>query len=232
MKLNWISITCLFSTVAFAAILGLLGKPTEMGIMVVACAICLAFLNIDKLQRFKGAGFEAEMKKAVDDANATIEQLGNVAAMSAKATLTSLMASNFMSGTTLKTRLDLHDQIISNLREIGVSEGKIDEADEMWRRGIGIIYHRGIRHKLDDRKKSNQPNDEAKKKVLEVSEEFQNLIKFEEWQAPSSSEMKAFIGRKGIMDQEIVDLIDDYSHFETTGNIKRRELFVELLICD
>ncbi|MGA6107961.1 hypothetical protein ABS648_07455 [Pseudomonas solani] len=42
-------------------ILGLLGKQAEMGLCTLATAIALAFSNIDKMKRFKGAGFEAEM---------------------------------------------------------------------------------------------------------------------------------------------------------------------------
>lgn len=42
-------------------ILGWLGKPTEMGLSILAAAIALAFTNIEKIKRFKGAGFEAEM---------------------------------------------------------------------------------------------------------------------------------------------------------------------------
>ncbi|TYK65049.1 hypothetical protein [Colwellia echini] len=34
----------------------------EMGLAIVAGAIGLAFANIDKMSKFKGAGFEAEMK--------------------------------------------------------------------------------------------------------------------------------------------------------------------------
>jgi predicted transcriptional regulator len=46
---------------------GLLGKTTEMGLCILAGAISLAFTNIDKISKFKGAGFEAEMReKAVD----------------------------------------------------------------------------------------------------------------------------------------------------------------------
>ena len=45
-------------------VFGWLGKPTEMGLCTLAGAIALAFANIDKLKRFKGAGFEAEMKEA------------------------------------------------------------------------------------------------------------------------------------------------------------------------
>jgi len=44
-------------------LLGLLGKPTEMGLAIAAGSIGLAFANIDKIRRFKGAGFEAEMKE-------------------------------------------------------------------------------------------------------------------------------------------------------------------------
>lgn len=40
---------------------GVLDKPTEMGLCILAAAIALAFSNIDKIKRFKGAGFEAEM---------------------------------------------------------------------------------------------------------------------------------------------------------------------------
>ena len=42
-------------------VFGFLGKPTEMGLCILAASIALAFSNIEKLKRFKGAGFEAEM---------------------------------------------------------------------------------------------------------------------------------------------------------------------------
>ncbi|WP_051822357.1 hypothetical protein [Desulfonatronum thiodismutans] len=50
-------IVLLAGSIAF----GLLGKPTEMGLCILAAAIALAFSNIEKIKRFKGAGFEAEM---------------------------------------------------------------------------------------------------------------------------------------------------------------------------
>lgn len=62
-----------------AALFGWRELPVEMGVMVVACSICLAFANIDRIQSFKGAGFEAEMRKAVDEAYATTEHLKAIA---------------------------------------------------------------------------------------------------------------------------------------------------------
>lgn len=44
---------------------GYVGQPTEMGISIVAASIALAFLNLDRIRRFKGAGFEAEMYEQV-----------------------------------------------------------------------------------------------------------------------------------------------------------------------
>ncbi len=55
---SWLYI--LIATAAFGA----LARPVEMGLAIVAGSIALAFSYIDKIQKFKGAGFEAEMRQA------------------------------------------------------------------------------------------------------------------------------------------------------------------------
>ena len=207
---------------------GIMGKPAEMGIIVVAGAIGLSFLNIDKIQRFKGAGFEAEMKRAVEEANATIEELREVAATSAEAILTDLMAGNFMDGTTLEKRLDLHDQLICNLEDIGASQKQIDKADDMWRRGIGIIFFRGIRAAIEDRDKPLQVNAKADKHVLDASREFQALLNFKEWKAPSANELRDFCINKEVMNPNVDELLKDYADFEKSGTFRRKDVFVNL----
>lgn len=49
-----------------STLLGTMGRPTEMGIAVLAGALGLAFSNLDKIARFKGAGFEAEMRERIE----------------------------------------------------------------------------------------------------------------------------------------------------------------------
>lgn len=44
-----------------STIFGYLSLSTEMGLAILAGSIGLAFANIDKISKFKGAGFEAEM---------------------------------------------------------------------------------------------------------------------------------------------------------------------------
>lgn len=215
-------------TLCLAVMFGLKGMATEMGIIVAAGAICLSFLNIDKIERFKGAGFEAEMKKVVAEANATIEQLREVAATSAKAILTDLMAGNFFDGTTLEKRLELHDQIINSLKGIGASESQIISSDEMWRKGIGVIFHRGIRAAIEGRENPHLVNAKADKHVLDASKEFQDLLVFSEWCAPTSDEMRKFIADKKVINPLVDELLQDYSHFEQNGTFRRRDVFVAL----
>ena len=47
-------------------VLAFLGKPAEMGLAIVAAAIALVFSDIDRFKRFKGAGFEAELREQVE----------------------------------------------------------------------------------------------------------------------------------------------------------------------
>ena len=42
-------------------VFGFLGKAAEMGLSIIAGSLGLAFSNLDRISRFKGAGFEAEM---------------------------------------------------------------------------------------------------------------------------------------------------------------------------
>lgn len=50
---------------AGSAFFGYLGKPTEMGLAIIAGALGLAFANIDKVSEFSGGGFAAKMKDIV-----------------------------------------------------------------------------------------------------------------------------------------------------------------------
>ncbi|GAB2181072.1 hypothetical protein DLREEDagrD3_12950 [Denitratisoma sp. agr-D3] len=47
---------------AVSSAFGFMAMPTEMGLAIMAGALGLGFANIEKISKFKGAGFEAEMK--------------------------------------------------------------------------------------------------------------------------------------------------------------------------
>lgn len=176
----------------------------------------------------RGAGFEAEMRKAVDEATATVAELRSVAATTARATLTDLMAGNFMESMTLRERLKLHDELVRQLRAIGVSEAEVRRAEEMWNRGIGVIFHRGVRHCLEGRTKRSTINVDAGEDLLKASREFQDLLNFSEWKAPSSAEIRAFIEDRNAMNEDVDELLKDFQHFEETGEFRCPKIFENL----
>jgi hypothetical protein len=162
------------------------------------------------------------------DASKIVDQLQSVSLTTAKATLTDLMAANFVAGTTLKTRLDLHDQIIANLKKIGIPENKIKDADEMWTKGVGIIYHRGIHDALEGRTEPSKVNTKASPELRKALEEFQKMLDFEQWKTPSPDEIESFIKEKGFMNDTVKELIGDYRYFLETRDIRRRNVFEQL----
>ena len=122
---NTIIIVSFISIVFF----GIFGKVAEMGVMTTFTFIILFFLNIDKFKSIKAGSLEAELEDAVKEAYATIEQLKEISSSSAKASISTIINSY-----SLNTENDIviHDELIVNLKNIGVSQTKIEEIDKNW----------------------------------------------------------------------------------------------------
>ncbi|WP_296060759.1 hypothetical protein [uncultured Amphritea sp.] len=115
--LNFVGFILLIASVF---VFGLIGMAAEMGIAVAASGIFLAFANLDKFSEFKGAGFEAKLKEAVNEANATIENLKEVAKPLIKTNLFALAkAGRFSEGAFNKSH-DVYDQLSELQEKIGL----------------------------------------------------------------------------------------------------------------
>jgi len=180
------------------------------------------------LELYQARQKNIDASKALNIANATVEQVRSIACITAKAILTNSMAANFMGGTTLKTGLDQNERIINTLIEIGASEEKIKDAKKMWSKGIGVIYHRGIHNALEGRTDPHMLNMKASPELRAASKEFDEMLNFSEWEVPSPDKMESFIEGKGFMNDTVRELISDYRHFLETGNIRRRSVFEQL----
>ena len=170
----------------------------------------------------------ATVDLVAEKAASTVNQLQNIACTIAEAALTDSMAGNFMGGIDLKTRLDSNYRIIDSLIEIGVSKEKIKDVKKMWSKGIGIIYHRGIRNALEGRTDPQRLNMKASPELKAASKEFQETQNFKQWEVLHPDEMESFIEGKGFMNETVRELISDYRHFLETGNIRRRSVFEQL----
>jgi hypothetical protein len=183
--------------------------------------------SISKLRRRIEAQ-SATIDLIAKDAQSTIEQLQNIASVNAEATLTDLMAGGFMGSITLQTRLALHDRIIDSLKELNVSEDKIESTRNMWNKGVGLIYFRGIRAALEKRTNPHLTNIDISPELRKAAEDFQELTNFEYWEVPPPDEMAQFINERGFMNDKVKQLIDDYRHYIETGKLQRRDVFEKL----
>ncbi|AUI81464.1 hypothetical protein [Alteromonas macleodii] len=70
---NYITVLLL---VGGAVIFGYSGKPAEMGLFIVACALALFFVNVERFKSFKGGGVSIEAKpdKGIDSASFSINE--------------------------------------------------------------------------------------------------------------------------------------------------------------
>jgi hypothetical protein len=124
------------SVVAIPVAFGSKDKPTEMGLAIVAVAIALAFANLDKLEFFKGAGFEARMRKVVDEAYATIEGLRSVARTVIVTNIDLLTWSSRIGGMPLQTQVAQICDSRALCDQLGLHDEQINERFEVFYRMI------------------------------------------------------------------------------------------------
>lgn len=164
---------------------GYIGKPAEMGLAIIAGSIAGAFLNLDKFERFSGAGFEAELKKAVEEAYATIGNLKQVTKPIMMVTISNLTHANRLGGLDFKTKYEY----IKGLEGISKSlelkdKDLVDTYDKFYRYHTWDLYREFIDNlsretskmnvikelsELKDYSNDNFPNEEFIKKILETN---------------------------------------------------------------
>ncbi|MGE5588603.1 MAG: hypothetical protein ACM3ZO_10400 [Clostridia bacterium] len=105
-----------------------------MGLAIVAGAIAAAFLNLDRIEHFKGAGFEAEMKRVVEKAYATIENLKDLARPLILSTLDILTSSGRWGGMDLHQKHELAKGLERVARSLTLHDKDLESARETFYR--------------------------------------------------------------------------------------------------
>jgi len=117
-------VALLISTVFF----GWLERPVEMAAMILAGAVCLAFANIDRIQSFKGAGFEAEMRNAVNEAYTTTAHLKAIATPLILTNIMNLTYGNRWDGLGYERELKLKNELSEAVKLLELDSSEIDAA--------------------------------------------------------------------------------------------------------
>ena len=109
---------------------------TEMGIAVAASCVFLAFANLDKFTKFKGAGFEDELRDVVNEANATINEIKELAKPLIRTNFEILAQANRMQGSNFDKTHDLFDQLQLLQNKFQLDDSQIEKSKRSY-----IVIH-------------------------------------------------------------------------------------------
>ncbi|MED4779497.1 hypothetical protein [Brevibacillus choshinensis] len=198
---------------------GYTGKPAEMGIAVVASALALTFINMDKFEFFKGAGFEAQLRKvekATEEAYATIDTLKAVAAPIIAETLHSInYAMRFSAGVAeIQRKLDAKHELDRVAESLGLKYEPLNkEQANFYRLHTWDLYSWAVNHfsklKVDH---------EIIKQLHDVRKEKRYTDDF-----PSKEQIVSILQSEySKLDQEGLDRIEDFLYFAKNKNLRRQ----------
>lgn len=192
----------------------------------VSGTLSVLFSRIDLLEELSVGPLKAKLKQAISEAHATVEQLRTLGAGLSDATLSLLIATEFMDGMNVKSKFELHRKIIDCLVALGASKEQIHASQVNWLKGVSVMYLRVIRQQIEGRESFSRANFDASAEALAASKEIFELSNFEVWYVPSPEEMRAVLERHGLINKDANGWIDDYDVFLKTSSIPRLDSFL------
>lgn len=193
---------------------GVESKPTEMGLIIIACAICLSFANIGRIQKFKGAGFEAEMKKAVDKAYATTENIKALAEPLIISTLDNLTFAGRWGGMDSERKHELKESIDKIVNSLEIDHSEAISAQNNFHFWHGLDHINYLTTIMGKKQINNR----------EVAEEIMKLFDPSLSELPSEIQLRDSLS--GLDDEEINKLepyIKDYVYYKNNHKLRRKE---------
>jgi hypothetical protein len=192
-------------------VFGYYDKIAAMGLSAVIGCLLLAFANIEKFESFRGAGFEAKLKKAVKDAYVTIDKLKNLSTSLAEPIVTSItMENRFMQYIPTASKFEMIHDIERCLKELGVSERKIQGTTKFFYELIEHDHVNRIIHNMN--KDTNSPT------------ELDTAIKYILDKVPKGFDIYKFKTKyKIIPEGELAELFTDLDYFRKNHTLRRED---------
>ena len=213
-----ISFSCLL---IFTLTFGLLGKTREMGIAILACAICMAFSQIDKIEFFKAAGFEARMKKYAEEAS--IKSLQKFTTSLASSVMDIIIAEGRAGGgVRWENKEEAFNNLLIRLKELGLNDDQIKSIKEksLWPK---LVLFDHVMMLLDKNLKKLPSNQycEIKDKI------FKDLYNHRTFVAAEGNEFRKLFKEHNLLTPEVEESIKDLEYFQAKKEIRRPEIWRE-----
>jgi hypothetical protein len=186
-------------------------------------ALCGAFVllvsRLETLAELSLGPLKAKMRQTIAEAAATVDQLRDIATPMISAFLIDLISGSFMGGISNERRLQLHDELIDKLKALGATEEQLRKAEDGWRKGINVLFHRIIRNQIVE---AARPSTTAN----QLASEVRTLLDFDNWSVADPKSFEELARKHQVLTPQVQSWIDDYRHFLVANEIRRRDEFV------
>lgn len=173
--------------------------------------------DITKIHVFKA--FEAQLRERLEEVNATISQLHELAETFAQVSVRQLKYGDRMSGINPRLQRQMIDEMIAKLRALQVPEDRIEVILALERPTDHFDYFHYVM-KAAHRIMSS----EQSKAWEEWSKPFIHQGIGGE---PTPDETEAFLGKNGLLSEEVIERLKDYRQFHDHGNHRRVESWLD-----
>lgn len=219
-----LGIGCLYTLTAPLFLIQQGKTAMEASIALLAGLIVVLASRVNDIVSWKLGPLQAQLRETIREGTATINQVRELAVVQAKVALSRLMVGYFYWDTvSLAARLDMHDEVIGNLRALGLSDDQIAAADEVWRINIGKVYANRICKIL---KKQGDLHSELKSRSAELVEQVNETVKSSSSLALMRDGIEQVLQEAKLDFPETLEWANDLRHYEATGKIGRKERFV------
>lgn len=201
------------------AVFGYMENTVALTASIIAGAIGMAFANIDKMEHFKGAGFEAHMKKAVEEAYATTKSLRDLGCLVAEAISAIMAVENKYAGLGWDRKLGIKKKMDSLLREAGLEENRINESSALFDAYLKYDHARKIVSAITQEESVSVDVRQKSEKLLN----FSKSADIGELFAAPPVEFREFVEKNEIDSKIVEDSIKDYEYYLNNNSLRRPE---------
>lgn len=206
----------IIAVITIATLMGFNGMRVEMGIIIGLGIAIWFFLTIEKFDYFKGAGIEAKLNKAVNDANATIEELRELAVSLAEPTLTLItMENRMLEYIPLGSKIQMKEEIVNSLKKLNVADSKIQETTKFMDNTIINDHLQKIKYFFENKKIDKQIQKDYEEKFLV----YESLTKHD----ILHKKLTEFLKERNLMDETISSYLEDLKYFIEHKKLRRPE---------
>lgn len=187
----------------------------------VSATLFTLLLRFDEMSEVAVGPLRVALSKKIEEATATLAQLRTITRTISRTLLTDLASGSFMDGMSTTTRLALHDEVIAELKSLGMSGDEIRDVETDWRKAMGVIYWRAVGKALEPSFAATGPtrNDTVSR--------WNALLRIDTWHTPSPAEMERFCANEQLLvTPDAREWLEDYRHFLEHNSIRRRDKFV------